>query len=186
MNLRKRIVKLAETVKNFMDYYETKEDIEPGDTFSRVAFGVKQGQDITTHSFPGNVYGVWVSGDTDYWTDRLVKDYGVDARLAKNIKVRAVEGDRLIEDFEYMTDPDTGDKADSAILITSRPTLKYGADWVFEDELFQDEMPRYKEQPMDSRLKSIYTEMATLPDDDPKWDALIQQEKDLIRQNVNR
>lgn len=143
-------------------YLELDEPIEAGDVFSRMEFGIRQGQDIQTYDMGKGVYGVWVSGDTDYWKDRLVKDYGADESEAKNIKIRAAAGDKMIEDFAYMTDPDTGIKADSAILLTTRPVLKYGIDWVFEDVNFFDERPVKTVE--NEQIKSIKVELQKLYD----------------------
>lgn len=106
----------------------------PGDVEYRVVYDIKKGQDIPTNDLTSigvvgnshNVFGIHV-GDPDYWKQRLNKDY--DRKNGKVIKIIFKEGDRLLEDNQYMTDPDSGEKAYSAIILTSRKVLKYGLDW---------------------------------------------------------
>lgn len=115
----------------------------PGDIESRVVWNVKRGQslvpnDLSTIGVSGtspDVRGIHV-GEPDYWRQRLQKDYG--RQGGKTINIRLAEGDRLIEDPQYVTDPDTGEKADSAVLLTGRKTLEYGKDWVFDGEEFTE------------------------------------------------
>lgn len=111
--------------------------------FNRVVEGAKPGDTLETNSLgalgvegkSSTVRGVHVTDDPEYWKRILEEDYGrTDQRV---IKVRPAPGDRLIEDPQYAMDPEGGDKAHSAILLTKRKTLKYGVDWVFDDEQFQ-------------------------------------------------
>lgn len=118
-----------------------EDDYQPdgGERLERVVWGVKKGQNIETHELDylglkgkgRGVYGIHISGDTDYWIDRLEQDYGRSRKEARIIEIIANEGDMLVEDPQYSTDPDTGIKASSYILLTKRKILRYGVDWVF-------------------------------------------------------
>lgn len=79
------------------------------------------------------VYAVHV-GDADYWTDRLAKDYDRDARDAHTVEIKVGPNDVLVNDVQYLTDPETGDKADSGILLTTRKTLQRGVDFIVDGE----------------------------------------------------
>ena len=79
----------------------------PGEHLQRVVWDIKKGQDINTHklSYIGlrgednkGIYGIHISGDTDYWINRLEQDYDRDSREAKIIEIIANEGDMLVED----------------------------------------------------------------------------------------
>jgi len=118
-----------------------EDDYQPssGERLERVVWGIKKGQDISTYKLSNvglkgdgrGVHGIHISGDTDYWIDRLEQDYGRNKDEAQIIEIVANDGDMLVEDPQYSTDPDTGDKASSFILLTKRKILKYGRDWVF-------------------------------------------------------
>ena len=118
------------------------DDYQPskGERLPRVVWDVQAGQDIKTHRLSNvglrgdgqGVYGLHVSGDTDYWMDRMDKDFGRDPQTAKVIEIISNEGDMLVDDPQYATDPETGDKASSFVLLTKRNVLKYGRDWVFK------------------------------------------------------
>jgi hypothetical protein len=63
----------------------------------------------------------------------LEQDYGRNKNEARVIEIITQEGDMLVEDSQYCTDPDTGDKASSFVLLTKRIVLEYGKDWVFRE-----------------------------------------------------
>lgn len=118
---------------------------DDSDYYDRVVWDVKRGQDLETNSLSSlDVYDgakEWRglhTGDSDYWTRRLAKDYGRSRKEAQIIQIRPHTDDFLVEDPQYMTDPDTGDKASSAVLVTRRRKLRYGVDWVFEGEDWKD------------------------------------------------
>ena len=120
--------------------------IYAGDIVQRVVWDVERGDDIEPNELgmiglagdSRNVGGLHF-GDADYWRERLNEDYGREGGDVINIIV--AEGDRIMEDRQYATDPDTGEKAYSAILLTSRKVLRYGIDWVFSGEKFQEGNP---------------------------------------------
>jgi hypothetical protein len=120
-------------------------EITDGEQLPRVVWGAKKGQTLKTKSADRvgiktpnkGVYGLHV-GDPDYWKTRLAKDYDQDEGGAQNIIIRANAGDRVVDDPQYATDPDTGEKSDSGVLLTARKELQYGKDWVFDGEEFTD------------------------------------------------
>ena len=113
----------------------------PGETVGRVIWEAVPGEletnslDAVGLSGPKCVRALhW--GDTDYWIERLALDYDRDPEDAKVIIICISEADRLVEDVQYMTDPDTGEKAESGILLTARKVLQRGIDFVLEGENF--------------------------------------------------
>ena len=110
---------------------------------SRVVFQ-KPGRHISPHdprifglkaSEHDRVYMLHVTGDAGYWTSRLAKDYDRDEDHAWEVDIVVAEGDVLVDDFEYVSDPDTGVKASSAILLTSRKTLARDKDFFVNGKL---------------------------------------------------
>jgi hypothetical protein len=118
------------------------EDYQPreGEAIERVVWGVKKGDDIKTYDLSGcgcegynrGVYGIHVTSDPEYWIRRLAADYGHDPRKARIIYIFTAKGDMYVEDPQYVTDPDTGYKSSSFVLLTKRKVLKYGTDWKFK------------------------------------------------------
>lgn len=116
----------------------------PGEIVNRVVWEITKGQGIQANSLDRigvegdskTVFGLHI-GDSTYWRKRLNADY--ERRGGRTVNIRVAEGDRIVEDPQYVTDPDTGIKADSWILLTPRKSLKYGTDWVFDGEKFADE-----------------------------------------------
>lgn len=115
---------------------------------TRVVWGVKRGDVLDMHSpaeldVPnGDHYdalGAIHVGDTDYWANRLAEDYDRDRDAAQVIKIRSLPDDVLVDDFQYVMDPEGGDKAVSNILLSRRKYLRYGKDWVFDDEDFVED-----------------------------------------------
>ena len=107
---------------------------QPGDVWERVVWG-KIPDEIIPHrpsvvGLPNGegVYGLHV-GDAYYWRSRLSKDYDRPKRSAKVIEIKLAQGDRLVDDPQYATDPDTGDKSPSYVLLTSRQILRKGVDF---------------------------------------------------------
>jgi hypothetical protein len=115
---------------------DARNKISYGDRVGRIVYNVVEGQDIIPNNISSlglkgvnpNVFGLHF-GDTDYWGKRLEKDYGRTG--GRIIEIIVKDGDRIVDDPQYSTDPDTGEKADSSILLTSRNKLKYGEDWVW-------------------------------------------------------
>jgi len=123
------------------DYHSS----EPGDVVERVIWG-RIPKEIECHSLSAvdlpshsGIYAVHVTSDSDYWIDRLWKDYDRPKRSAKVISIRIAPGDILVEDNQYSMDPDGGDRADSAILLTTRRVLRRGTDFVAPRDKFDDE-----------------------------------------------
>jgi 2'-5' RNA ligase len=139
-------------------------DISEGEQLPRVVWGAKKGQTLKTKTADRvgiktpnkGVYGLHV-GDTDYWKTRLAKDYDQDEGNAQSILIRANDGDRVVDDPQYATDPDTGEKSDAGVLLTARKELQYGKDWVFDGEEFTDD---------DSTKRSSASGSGVLPQED--------------------
>jgi len=120
-------------------------NIFPEEVVSRVIWG-KVPNEMETNStdavsLPGDpsVRALHVTSDSDYWIGRLAKDYGRPKRGAKVIHIRTAAEDIFAEDPQYMTDPDTGEKSDSAVLLTTRKTLRRGVDFILDGEEWDDE-----------------------------------------------
>ncbi|MBU2249172.1 MAG: hypothetical protein KKD77_20665, partial [Gammaproteobacteria bacterium] len=84
------------------------------------------------------IYAVHI-GDVDYWRGRLEKDYGRDPQESTVIEIRITPEDMIAKDIQYMTDPETGEKADSGILLTTRKFLRRGVDFRVEGEAWAKE-----------------------------------------------
>ena len=118
------------------------DDYQPseGESIYRVVWDMKKGQDIEVHDLgivglrgSGNgVYGIHVTSDPEYWKRRAGEDFGREVEKSQVINIYCSEGDMYVEDEQYATDPDTGIKASSFILLTKRKVLKYGGDWDFK------------------------------------------------------
>lgn len=130
------VLKVAELNLPVEDNYQPIE----GERIERVVWGIKKGNDIKTHDLGTlglrgcgmGVYGIHVTSDPEYWIDRMYQDYGREKKLARVIEIICINGDMYVEDEQYVTDPETGEKASSFILLTRRNVLKYGQDWVFK------------------------------------------------------
>jgi hypothetical protein len=127
-----------------LDLAENAGEVEAGEGIGRVVWE-DPGNTIETNEpsavgLPGSkdVRAIHVTSDEDYWIRRLAEDYGRDRKNAKRLTIRLAQGDILADDVQYMTDPDTGLKADSAILLTTRKTLRRGVDFVVGDEPWAD------------------------------------------------
>jgi hypothetical protein len=85
--------------------------------------------------FPG-VYGLHV-GDVDFWFHKLIDDYGNEA-TAWEIEILPARGDVLVEDVQYAIPDDSGFKAESGILLTTRKILREGKDFKVVREMTDD------------------------------------------------
>ena len=111
-------------------------------SFSRVVW--EKQSTITTNDlelvglshYPG-VYGIHV-GDVDFWFNKLIDDYGNDDH-AWEINIKPAKGDVLVEDVQYAIPDESGFKADSGILLTSRRLLREGRDFHYVREMSIDE-----------------------------------------------
>jgi len=165
---QEKMPKEEEESRGYVDDYLRANKLEPvddpplkaGDMLTRVVWG-----DIDDVIYPPNtgvvglstyqngaVAAMHVSGDTDYWINRLAEDYGRDPKDAKIITIYAEEGDRLVDDPQYAADPETGIKADSAVLVTHRDELRRGVDFDIESapqqrESGSEEEARAREEP---------------------------------------
>jgi hypothetical protein len=121
---------------------EGGEILDEGDIWQRVIWRDKSDrspiktQGAASLGHEGAPVGGLHVGDPDYWKERLAKDYDRNPKAAKTVNIRTSHGDILVDDKLYSTDPDTGEKRDSHVLLTPRTELVYGKDWVFEGESF--------------------------------------------------
>src|SRR5271157_2817100 len=86
-----------------------------------------------------HIRALHVSGDTEFWFNQLVKDYGRDAK-AWVVEIKPVKGDYLMDDVSYSMPDQWGNKADSYILITSRTELIEGKDFKYVRELGPEDL----------------------------------------------
>lgn len=91
---------------------------------------------VSLAKYPG-VYALHV-GDAEYWFYRLIHDYGNDS-TAWEIDIKPARGDVLVEDVQYAIPDESGNKAPSAILLTTRRTLREGKDFTYARQLEYDE-----------------------------------------------
>jgi hypothetical protein len=81
-------------------------------------------------------------GDTDFWTEKLAEDYGRDPESATIIDITVADGDRLLEDTNYSTPEEGGERAYSGVLATARTVLRRGIDFVVSGESYiNDDIP---------------------------------------------
>ena len=151
-----KMVDLLEYKKQVCEALEGKL-LDEGDIFSRLVIEDYHGGvskldcheldgskvDVMDHHFgnvqlPVQLYGVHVTGDIEYWARRLSLDYDANAEEYAVVDIVAQQNDFLIEDFQYNTDPETGIKADSWILVTHRPQLFDGKDFTINEEATVD------------------------------------------------
>jgi hypothetical protein len=122
------------------------DDYAPGDVWERVVWGgVPRRIETNPLSALGRddyegVYGVHVTSDPDYWIARLEEDYDRSPDDARVLRVRLAPGDALVDDWQYITDPETGIRASSAVLLTPRRYLRAGQDFVEGQGQFADEL----------------------------------------------
>lgn len=120
---------------------EILDDDLTGNTLSRVVWEktpIIETNDLEALSLdnhPG-IYGLHV-GDVEYWFHKLIDDYG-NASTAWEIQITAARGDVLINDVQYAIPDESGDKADSAILLTTRRILREGKDFRYVRELVDE------------------------------------------------
>ncbi|MFH1690409.1 MAG: hypothetical protein ABIE42_09260 [Candidatus Eisenbacteria bacterium] len=126
-----------------------------GERIPRVLFGALPNSLRTHHlallgltPFPHpHVFGLHVTSDPEYWIYRLSEDYDYTLDDARVIEIEVLPGDRLAYDVQYMTDPDSGEKASSSVLLTTRRVLRLGTDFfVSDDEAMYVRMARERAQ----------------------------------------
>ena len=117
-----------------------EQGVSPGDTLTRVVWEdpgdtieLSRAYDIDVTDTPDTeLYAVHV-GDPFYWATRLYKDYDRDPSNLRVIDITVADGDRLIDDPNYNTDPDTGERAEAYVLLTNRPVLRRGVDFTIDE-----------------------------------------------------
>lgn len=120
---------------------EVLDDDLTGNILSRVVWEktpMIEAHDLNTVSlkdYPG-VYALHV-GDTEFWFYRLIHDYGNDS-TAWEIAIKPARGDVLVEDVQYAIPDESGNKAYSAILLTTRRILRAGRDFTYVRQLEYD------------------------------------------------
>lgn len=92
---------------------------------------------VSLKKYPG-IYALHV-GDVDFWFRKLIHDYGNDV-TAWEMEIKPARGDVLVEDVQYAIPDERGNKAYSAILLTTRHLLREGRDFRYVRQLeYQDD-----------------------------------------------
>lgn len=121
--------------QNNIDPADIMDYTDAGDSADRVVWGKISNEikipKVSSLDLPEaeGIYAIHVTGDPEYWIDRLEKDYDRDSEEAKIISIKLIDGDCLIDDHQYAFDPETSDKSSAYILLTTRAVLKKGLDF---------------------------------------------------------
>lgn len=76
----------------------------------------------SSKDFP-NLRAVHITNDPEYWADKLTEDYERGGKY-HIVEIEAIEGDAIADDPQYAIPDESGYKADSHILVTSREAFK--------------------------------------------------------------
>ena len=129
-----------EDMLNWMDNHGIRPlPAKPSDVWYRVVWGQQVPESIETTEpdslgYPegfGTFWGIHVTTEPDFWIEMLAIDYKRPRDQAHVIKIKVLPSDRFIRDRQYKPKGKAAGsrKASSAVLLTTRATLKRGIDY---------------------------------------------------------